>query len=191
MSELKKSLNLPDYQNYINTIENLHLPVTGNELHGILCGYICAGDTTKGDAYIRALISNQKDAEKKEAALLVYDIYAISEQQLANFDFEFQLMIPDIYAPLQSRAEAFSEWCRGFLDGLSMAGVDINSLVHEDAEEAYNHLLEFAKLDCDTLDISEDDERAFVDVSEYARIAVMHIFSDLRENIDEQKDVHH
>ena len=39
---------------------------------------------------------------------------------------------------------------------------------------------DFAHLDYQALKVTEEDERAFVDVSEYARMAVLRIYSDMQ-----------
>ena len=61
-----------------------------------------------------------------------------------------------------------------------MAGVDYNHLQDEDAQEAIQHLIEFAHLDYQSLKVDDEDERALMEVCEYARMAVLHIHSDLQ-----------
>ncbi|WP_133128119.1 UPF0149 family protein [Legionella nagasakiensis] len=186
MTSRDTSLRLPDYQTFIDSIAMLSLSLSGSELHGIMCGYLCAGAIGRGEAYLRALIMNQNDAQKRMAMLALFDAYAASQQQITGFDFEFQLMLPDDHESLIDRARAFSEWCEGFTQGLAMAGVDLNQLQEEDAQEAALHLKEFAQLDYESLQVNEEDERALMEVSEYARMAVLRIYNDLQhQGLDE------
>jgi uncharacterized protein len=60
--------------------------------------------------------------------------------------------------------------------------VDNDYLYEEDAQEALQHLVEFAELDCETLDADEEDERALMEVTEYARMAVIRLHGDLMMN---------
>ena len=173
-------LHLPNYHTFLESIAVLALPFSGSELHGVMCGYLCAGATSEGDAYLRALMTHQRDADLRLAALALFGVYAISQQHISSFDFEFQLLLPEDDDPLASRAQALSEWCDGFIQGLTLAGVSHEELREEESREALEHLTEFAQMDYQGLRIDEEDEHALMEVSEYARMAVLDIYSDLQ-----------
>lgn len=174
------SLRLPNYDAFIDAIAVLALPFSASELHGVMCGFLCAGAISEGETYLRALMTNSNQEATRVTALAIFGVYAVSHQQMNQFDFEFQLLLPDDDASLVSRAQAFSEWCAGFTQGIALAGVDIDSLHEEESQEALQHLEDFAHLDYQSLKITEEDERAFVDVSEYARMAVLRVYSDIQ-----------
>ncbi len=176
------SLHLPDYYTFIEAIASLALPISASELHGVMCGYLCAGATRDGEAYLRALMTSQPEPAKRAATVALFGVYAVSHQQIVNFTFEFQLLLPDEQEPLADRAHAFREWCEGFMQGIRMAGASYDELQEEEAQEAMQHLLEFSQLDCDELQTDEEDERALMEVCEYARMAVLHIYSDLQSS---------
>lgn len=176
------STNLPDYQNFNNIIAILELPFSGSELHGMICGYLCAGAAYEGEAYLRALTSNKKDQSTRAAVLAIFEIYTISQHQLGNFDFGFEMFLPGEHEPLLERAQAFSEWCEGFTQSMSVSGIDSARLQEEESQEALQHIQEFAQLDYESLRVDEEDEKALVEVSEYARMAVLRLYSDLKEN---------
>lgn len=181
MSTTSTPLRLPDYRAFTDSIETLALPISGSELHGVMCGYLCAGDLQKGEAYLRALMNNEKkQMTTRTMALTLFGVYAISQQQLSHFDFNFQLLLPDDDDPLVERAQAFSEWCEGFTQGMAMAGIGYEQLEDEESQEALQHLAEFAQLDYQALDVEEEDEKALMEVCEYARMAVLRIYSDLK-----------
>ena len=179
MSTDRALIQLPEYYTFIESIGILGLPFSGSEIHGVMCAYLCAGAIKEGEAYLRALMTNHQDAGLRNAALALFGLYAVSQQQIAGFNFEFQLLLPDDDAPLLDRAQAFSEWCEGFMQGMRMAGITGEQFHDEEAEEAFQHLAEFAELDCDSLQVNETDERALMEVSEYARMAVLQIYLDL------------
>jgi uncharacterized protein YgfB (UPF0149 family) len=141
-----------------------------------MCGYLCAGAIRDGEAYLRALMTNNKDVVMRVA---LFGVFAVSQQQMLNFDFEFQLLLPDDEHPLVERAQAFSDWCEGFTQGLTQAGVGYDQLQEDEAQEALQHLVEFAQLDAASLSVNEEDERALMEVVEYGRMAVLHIHNDL------------
>jgi len=176
-------LHLPPYQTFIEGIASLALPISGSELHGVMCGYLCAGATKKGETYLRALMgTKQDDAAKRIAILALFGVYTVSQQQITNLNFEFHLMLPDEQTPLSDRAQAFTEWCEGFTQGMTMAGIRDDQLEEDEAKEAMQHLAEFAELDYEGLQAGEEDERALMEVYEYARMAVLHIYSDLQSS---------
>ncbi|MDI9818970.1 YecA family protein [Tatlockia sp. PL877] len=184
-------LHLPAYDAFVDAISMLSLPVSGSELHGVMCGYLCAGAPLEGEAYLRALTVNSKrEEETRVAALAMFDVFAISQQQLANFDFTFQLLLPDETESLMIRAQAFGEWCEGFAQGMTMAGIGHEQLHEEESQEALHHILEFAQLDYEALEVEEEDEKALVEVSEYARMAVLRIYEDLLQDHDSGNMTH-
>lgn len=179
MSLDNDSLHLPKYDDFVQSISVLALTMSGSELHGIMCGYLCAGADSQGEAYIRALLNNKKDEQSRNALLSMFSVFSISQQQMNNFDFEFEMLLPDDDESLVTRAQAFSEWCEGFTQGLTIAGVGMEQFYEEESKDALQHLMEFAELDCESLEVGEEDERALMEVSEYTRMAVLRLHSDL------------
>ncbi|HAT8179207.1 TPA: UPF0149 family protein [Legionella pneumophila] len=179
MSLDNDSLHLPKYDDFVQSISVLALTMSGSELHGIMCGYLCAGADSQGEAYIRALLNNKKDEQSRNALLSMFSVFSISQQQINNFDFEFEMLLPDDNESLVIRAQAFSEWCEGFTQGLTIAGVGMEQFYEEESQDALQHLIEFAELDCESLEVGEEDEKALMEVSEYTRMAVLRLHSDL------------
>jgi len=186
MSAENNSLSLPLYDDFVESIGCLSLPISASELHGMMCGYLCASADAQGESYLRALLNNKKDQESRSALLSMFSVFTISQQQIANFDFDFEMLLPDDDEMLVARAQAFSEWCEGFTQALTTAGVDADQFYEEEAQEALQHIIEFADLDCDTLDVDEEDEKALMEVSEYARLAVLRLHGDLIANEKER-----
>ncbi|MGL5741851.1 MAG: UPF0149 family protein [Legionella sp.] len=186
MSGEREHLHLPNYEEFAETITILSLQVSASLLHGMMCGYLCAGADEQGEAYIRALLNNKKDETSRNAVLAMFAVFSISQQQITSFDFEFEMLLPSDQESLLIRAQAFSEWCEGFTQALTLTGIGVAQLYEEEAQDALQHLIEFAELDCDTLDVDEEDERALMEVSEYARMAVLRLHNDLILNEKER-----
>lgn len=176
---LNNHIQLPSYDAFVDTIDVLNLPYSASELHGIMCGYLCAGAYSEGEAFIRALMGSHKDDAIRNAALALFNIYAVSQQQISTMDFDFQLLLPDENETIHERAQAFSEWCDGFTHGLGLSGVSMDHFHEDDAHDAIQHLSEFAEMDYDALEVSDEDERALMEVSEYTRMAVLRLHGDL------------
>ncbi len=180
MSVENEPMSLPDYNGFVDAISYLSLPISASNLHGIMCGYLCAGADAQGESYLRALLNNKKDGQSRHALLAMFEVFSVSQQQINHFDFEFQMMLPGEDESLIERAKAFSEWCEGFTQALTLSGVSTDSFYEEEAQDALHHLVEFAQLDCEGLDVDEGDERALMEVSEYTRMAVIRLHGDLK-----------
>ncbi|KTD11936.1 hypothetical protein Lgra_1394 [Legionella gratiana] len=181
MSE-KERLHLPNYDEFSENIAVLNLQISASLLHGAMCGYLCAGADIQGEAYLRALLNNKKDEASRNAVLAMFAVFSISQQQISCLDFGFEMLLPDAFESLLVRAQAFSEWCQGFIESLKLAGIGVARFHDEEAQDAFQHLIEFAELDCETIDVGEDDERALMEVSEYTRMAVLRLYNDLVMN---------
>lgn len=176
------AFKLPQYTDFSEQISILGLSISSSTLHGMMCGYLCAGATQIGDSYIRSLVINKSGVQMRTAIQALFNLYTISQQQMDEDNFIFELMLPEDEESLPERALAFSEWCAGFIQSLHLSGVDHSQLDEEDSQDALQHLEEFAKLDYSHIDVSEEDEKALVDVSEYARMAVIRLYWDLRSH---------
>lgn len=179
MSSYSNTLKLPPYDPVEEIIAVLNLPFSLSELHGLICGYVSVGADEEAQSYLQAIGANEKSEESRQAMVALFDIFSISQQQLIQFDFEFQMMLPDEEAPLSERARAFSAWCEGFTRALAIHHIDQNSLSDEEAQESLLHLAEFSELDHDMLEANEEDEVAFMEVHEYARMAVLKLFAEI------------
>ncbi len=186
MLENHEHLQLPSYEDFSQSIRELNL--SASNLHGIMCGFLCAGADNQGEAYLRALSPNIKDEASRNALLSIFSVYSISQQLIAAFNFEFNLLLPEDDEPLMDRACAFSEWCEGFIQGLNLAGVGPEQFYEEEAQEALHHITEFGQLDSETLDVDEEDEQALMEVSEYTRMAILRLHADLMANAKEPGD---
>lgn len=177
---ISDTIQLPSYEVFSEGISVLDLPISGSELHGVMCGYLVAGEQHQGERYLHALMLKKPKKMIREAARVLFDVFAVTEQQLNQFGFELQLLLPHDDASLYERARAFSEWCEGFSQGMTVAGVNFTSLKSEEAQEAMQHITEFANLDYEEVDVTEEDERALMEVIEYTRMAILHLCSDIR-----------
>ncbi len=188
---VSENIQLLSFRSFHEAVAPLDLPISESELHGVMCGYLVAGSSQLGESYLRALMLKKNESIAREAARALFAVYAVTEQQLGNLGFELELMLPDDDMPLYDRARAFSEWCEGFSQGMTVAGVNFSVLQGEEAQEAVQHITEFANLDYDEVDVGEEDERALVEVIEYTRVAVLHIYCDIRKDSSKSTETAH
>ena len=172
----------PTYPQFCEQLSILALPISASMLHGILCGYLCAGALHEAETYLRALTSAHRGEPARVATQALFGLYSVSQQQIDEDNFSFQLLLPEDDEPLDVRAKAFGEWCEGFTKTLTGLGIAHEQLEEEECQESLVHLLEFSELDYTALQVQEEDERALMEVSEYARMAVLRLYWDLKVN---------
>lgn len=171
------SQSLPKMQVVTHAANQLNLPYSASQLHGFLCGFLCAGSKLDERAFIKSLLAETKNASD-EAIATVASLYQVSKTQLQSMSFEFHLLISD-ELPLPERAKALGLWCDGFGQGLSDADVDFSALTEQEAKDALLHIHEIAEIDYENTSVTEDDEKAFFEIFEYVRMAVLMIHSTL------------
>lgn len=188
----EQAIKLPDYIDVEQSLSRARAAVSAGEAHGILCGFICAGKETDGRGWVEPLLGHldMNDVSAKECRGLLIKLYEVSGHQLKEMAFDFQVLLPDDDDALSARAAVLGDWCQGFMSGLGLAGLDIESAQSEDSKDALYHFSEIAKIDYDNLDISEDDERAYTEVVEYVRMAVLMIYAELATSGQSQKSLH-
>lgn len=170
---------MPFYQQLLEAISTLNIPISGSELHGIMCGFLATGSLDQGNIYLRSSIAKPENETQRAAMIILFDVYATSQEQMNGLGFEFQLLLPNEDEPLLYRAQAFSEWCEGFSQGIRMSGIDFRHLDDETVQDAIQHIQDFADLDYQSLAFGEADEQSLMEITEYTRMAVLHVHSDL------------
>lgn len=182
-------MTMPHYQK-VNDVFSLSdsLPSPA-EAHGLICGFICAGNKLDGKSWLVPMLGFLKklDNDLLEAyKTILLELYEISSIKLQSFEFDFELLIPDDDEPLQVRATALSYWCQGFIVGLNRMGISEAEMITADAKEALNHIIEISKLDYEMIDVNEQDELAYAEVMEYVRMAVLMIYSEIAVEQEKQ-----
>lgn len=169
------SHTLPDYGPLSTLLIPLELPFSLSQLHGLICAYICASNPERATSFIHALVTQACHPVSPEVKTLLFELLTFSEHQIQELEFSFHLLVPDEYNDLNVRAQAFSEWCEGFLQGLQTCQIVEGSFTDPEARETLMHFQDFSQLDYENLSVTEEDEKAFMEIYEYARLAVLRI----------------
>jgi uncharacterized protein YgfB (UPF0149 family) len=185
---------LPDYQDIVAITEHLSLSIHASELHGAISGFLCVGANDDAAAYIQELIEDKDVATYEADIRALVGLLTAVHKQLATINFDFQLLLPDDEVDLAQRAKAISYWCHGFSDSFLESGTDIDKFKTDEAKDAFYHITEVSQLDYDSLSISEADEKAFMELYEYIRMAVLMMYTELQDkergNQDQGETIH-
>ncbi len=150
------------------------------EAHGMATGMLCANEQTESAAWLDELLQNASPLIDKDKNMLAR-LFEETRRLLDSDEFEFDLFLPEDDASLVEQVEALKSWCRGFLFGVG--SVSSASNWSKDVREIMKDITEFTQLDVNAE--GEEDERAFVEITEYLRSAVLLLRDELGESSGE------
>jgi uncharacterized protein YgfB (UPF0149 family) len=87
---------------------------------------------------------------------------------LSDTDLRFEPLLPSAETPVDVRADALVEWCRGFLGGIGLAGTNQTHGLSPDCAEILRDFSTIAGSRFEYAD-SEEDESALAEVIEFIR----------------------
>lgn len=106
------------WQDWKTALVQARLGISPAELHGSVTGYLCAG-WGGGGAELLAALELEGDAAGTLADLV--GRAAVETANALRAGTPVELVLPA--APIEARANALVEWCRGFLGGLGLTGL--------------------------------------------------------------------
>ncbi|HEY8585793.1 MAG TPA: UPF0149 family protein [Rhodanobacter sp.] len=159
-------------------VRQLRLGTTASELHGSLSGYLAGGAKLPGGGVLATLQLDGEATGAGAAELALLDRLARhSEAELTDVELGFEPLLPEDDRPLEERAEAMVDWCRGFLGGFGLAGAAAHANLSEEAQEVLRDLGTIAASSFD-FDDADEDEDALIEVQEFVRVAAMMLFAE-------------
>ncbi len=162
-------------------LSTMQLGMSASELHGALAGYLSAGGLSPAREWLSALALEEIDDAIGEApARELFDrLFTGCAADLEDPELAFDLLLPDDSASMGERAVALVDWCRGFLGGLGLSGVDLEQGLSGEAGEILGDLARIAATRFDDASGGEEDEQAYAEVVEYVRVGVLLLHNDL------------
>lgn len=171
------------YAQLESTLDNLGAQLNAAETHGLITGLLSFNNNTgtdKNKKWHAALLENLDCAvpTKQQWKILT----SAGDRILRDFaaqNFSFNMLLPADDLPLSDRVDALCFWCRGYLSGLGLVGLTAEDLANDVVKELVQDLSHIAHVHAET-DASDDDEKNFMELVEYVRIAVQNIHLELR-----------
>ncbi len=177
---MNQTVTLPSYADTTEALQNMESDIPSAEAHGLLCGIIC---TTRGKidmGWEKLLSGAQKNQQSVE---LLRQLYGVSFQQLTDFSLDFALLLPNDEADINERAEALGIWCQGFLTGLQQNPQIIEDSASPEVTEALNDITEIAQINYGDITDTDEDEKAYLELVEYVRLAVLMLYQEFNANM--------
>jgi uncharacterized protein YgfB (UPF0149 family) len=163
----------------INTIfAKNNTELTAAEAHGIATGMLCVDEQADINQWFLELFREVKPIVEEQKNLLIR-LFEETRRLLGSEGFEFELFLPEEDTPLNEQVEALKKWCHGFLFGISTNPSVSEMDWPEDVREIVKDISEFTKLD--TQVSGEEDENAFVEITEYLRSVVVLLRDDIKD----------
>jgi uncharacterized protein len=168
---------LPPYDELEDELRALDA-VNAAEAHGVIAGLASAAPA-RVDAAIRIVLGDAGAGSDNAPALrLLEDVGRYTETRLAARDSAFELLLPDEAQPMDARTGALADFCRGYLMGLVAGDVREFAALPGDAREVVEDFMKIAE--AQAADVSETEEQALAELTEYVRTGVQVIYEELR-----------
>lgn len=176
-----------DYAACRNALRRANADLDASECHGVLCGLLCAAKEFPEERWLEETLSGTEEEASARCTRLLRCARRETERQLESRDYEFEPMLPDDEEPLSQRGRALAQWCRGFLYGLALGGLDESTTTSEEVREVLGDLSEFTRLE-----VSESEretmamEADYTELVEYVRVGVMLVHTEMRSRLEER-----
>ncbi len=169
-----KPTPLPLFDDLTTALNETELKLHASQVHGLISGVLSGNfnEETDWQEIVMGEILTEDPAD------VVQRLYLATAHHLTESLFEFQIILPDDEMDLPHRAEALTVWCQGYLTGLKLAGIPILGRDPSELTEAIDDIIEIAKMNYQDVVASEEDEEAYIELVEYVRMAVIHIFTE-------------
>lgn len=174
-------------------------PLPLAELHGGLCGVICAGGQKAALQWLEGLLEDCSSSDAEVLERLERDLKSLGDRTWAAFQghaLEFAPLLPDDDAGLAPRVEALALWCHGFLAGLVIGGLDLTAgdMLSEEMSELVHDFVHISRagIGPDEHDDADVADGSLVELVEYARIGAQLAFEELarRPETPERRTIH-
>jgi len=173
-------MQLPTYQDIAVALQQMNASLEPSEAHGMLCALICVGDKINDASWTNKIFGQAKPTDKgiSECRALLLQLFKYSFHQLTTMAFDFRLLLPDDNEDLTVRSECLGLWCHGFITGLSAAEIGLEQAHSQEIKDALLHFTGIANINYDNIEITDEDEKCYMEVSEYVRMAVLMIYTE-------------
>ena len=146
------------------------------EAHGMATGMLCVNSQTTSVVWLNELFRDVEPLPDEQLNFLAR-LFDETSRLMSVDEFEFDMLLPDDEISLTLRIGALKNWCQGFLYGVGTFYSDNNC--PKEAAEILKDITEFTRLETETE--GEDDEFAFMEVTEYLRSAVLLLRDELTD----------
>jgi hypothetical protein len=186
-----------DYVDLAELLNRSGSPLPLAELHGGLCGVICASGREAAQSWLDELIDDC-GGDADTLAELAGRLEALGNQTwqaLRGLSMEFSPLLPDDDSAIDQRAEALGLWCHGFLAGLVIGGIDLtggSAVLSQDLSELVRDFAAISQAGPDSQEFDDPDlgDNSLTELVEFVRVGAQFVFEELTADQPEQRTIH-
>ena len=178
--DLAEEVGVFDFDEFADHLVDQGMLVSPSQLHGCLCGLLCAGAPTEAEYGLDALSQALDIVMHGELASRIMQLYTVTEVALKDEEFTFLPLLPDDDEEIGLRTSALASWCDGFMSGFAyvIAGNEATAAaLSQDTGEVLKDVAAMAQAHADD-ESEEDAEDSYIELVEYLRAAVVNVFLD-------------
>ncbi|GMR21604.1 MAG: YecA family protein [Gammaproteobacteria bacterium] len=153
------------------------------EVHGIIAGVLCAApEPEQASEWVSIVLDERESGREQEVetlSRLLIQLHGRLLLQLRGAEFGLKLLLPDDEVLLSERIDALGEWCRGYMLGLVVGGVEDLHALPGAAAEASQDILGIAEVDYENATPDDEAERDLLELQEFVRMAVQTVFDEI------------
>jgi uncharacterized protein YgfB (UPF0149 family) len=187
-----------DYDRLRDSLADAGAVVALAELHGGVCGALCAGGAHAARRWVTDCFDDQELAGTAAIADELEELIDASAKTLADDELKFEPLVPGDDAPLDEQVQALALWCQGFLSGVGTTAPSAAQSARQgtDSGSLAEILRDFAEIS--RAGLSEEEaagqgqaDFALAEIHEYVRVSVAVVFEELAaERAAAARDVH-
>lgn len=172
---------LPSFDDTENALRRASVLADAPEVHGTLTGLLCGGKSTERNDWIEQTLADvdPANAHVAECRRLLEQMWSETADALRGDALSFEPLLPDDDEDLQMRVDALLEWLRGFMLGIGLAEVEDFEKLPPDVGEVLKDIAEISRNELELGDDAEEDEAAYVELAEYARVGAQLVHDEL------------
>lgn len=177
-----------DLDNIFSLFEQHEVFANPSEIHGAITGLLAGGLPITDQDWIGPLSDfyHQGLSFPTPVVQLLELMFKTIWEDLNDDSLSFALLLPEDEAPLTDRSVALSAWTQGFLLGFG-TNKDVLKDASDDVNEVIQDFAHISKMVVD-VDDNEENETAYFEIYEYARISAVMCFSELGAHAVSKRD---
>ena len=172
----------PSLQELKQLLQDLQLTASASEVHGFVTGLLAAGFRLNKQQLIKFLEAHTETDQAFDDALIasLWQMQLATLEALGSSEIIFTPLVPNDDFTLTERVIALSDWCQGMLSGFGLAvRGDDERLTKGDIQETLQDIVNIVHVGGDFDSENEEDEQAYMELYEFVRLAVIHLFEEM------------
>lgn len=170
-------MNQPTYTEIQRVLTDERSMTDAAEAHGTLTGCLCAAIGYRFEDWLLEILPEGRAHPLATAALR--EVYLETSGALQGAEMDFDLLLPEDEASLDTRTVALAQWCQGFLYGLGGSAIQDASGLPGEVGEIVRDLSEITRVGVDIGQSQESNESAYAELVEFVRVGVQLVFEEL------------